>query len=416
LKLRTSGNQHPTNVLKYDFDYCGRGSPQVPSLCILILFGTTSSVNGKSEKYASTLVKDNGIYTVPYGTHITASGTLGLSVEVFDYLNGVSNRCGVYSLEFFLDNELIYSHVMDEFSFSETRYANARMDYQERIHSGTITHRLYRLPNDRLHIYNKQLSNDPIELKENKVYKLRIVASDVNGNKSELSFQITGDQNVPTEKQYPPGFVKTMKYNVTNKYAHNEVVVEIPPYALYEDLDFTYNEFPGPPGALTKFFQIASAGVPIYIPFTLSIRTSVSDPSLQEKLLLVYLNNDNEIEGAGGEFDNGEVTAHPRSFGKYAISLDTVAPEIISMDGILRGDISGRKAVRFTILDNLSGIDRYDGYIDNKWALFEYDLKNDMLTYTFDDERMNNNSDHELELYVSDEKGNVSLFHTKFTW
>ena len=36
-------------------------------------------------------------------TKLKASGSLGISVEVFDYLNGASNRCGVYSLEMYVD-------------------------------------------------------------------------------------------------------------------------------------------------------------------------------------------------------------------------------------------------------------------------------------------------------------------------
>ena len=78
--------------------------------------------------------------------------------------------------------------------------------------------------------------------------------------------------------------------------------------------------------------------------------------------------------------------------------------------------MTGRKTLKFTITDDLSGIEKYEGYIDNSWALFGYDPKNDLLTYTFDSDRIVKGSVHELELYVSDERGNVNLFHTTFTW
>ena len=54
----------------------------------------------------------------------------------------------------FVDEQLTYNHVMEEFSFSETRYVNAHMDYEKLIRSGIKAHRLHRLPNDRLRIYN----------------------------------------------------------------------------------------------------------------------------------------------------------------------------------------------------------------------------------------------------------------------
>jgi hypothetical protein len=110
------------------------------------------------------------------------------------------------------------------------------------------------------------------------------------------------------------------------------------------------------------------------------------------------------------------VVTSTRTLGPFALAVDTIAPAITPLNGGVSGNLSGRKQLRFTILDDLSGIDKYEGYIDNRWALFEYDPKNDLLIYTFDKERISPGSQHELELYVSDERGNASLFHTTFTW
>jgi hypothetical protein len=81
-----------------------------------------------------------------------------------------------------------------------------------------------------------------------------------------------------------------------------------------------------------------------------------------------------------------------------------------------RTDYTGKQSMRFIIRDELSGIDTYEGYIDNKWALFEYDPKNDLLVHQFDRDRLEQDTDHELELYVSDEKGNVNLYQATFKW
>jgi hypothetical protein len=48
--------------------------------------------------------------------------------------------------------------------------------------------------------------------------------------------------------------------------------------------------------------------------------------------------------------------------------------------------------------------------------LFEHDAKNDMITYYFDKNRLKTNSNHELELYVSDKRNNTNLFHSSFIW
>ncbi len=413
-EIRNAGNQHPTNVLKYDFDIKDQVSPRFLSLQ-LDPIGDPSHVNGSAEKFATSVVKNNGYYTLPYGTGIKASGILGISVEVFDYLNGASNRCAVYTLELYVDNEIVYQHVMDEFSFSETRYINAHIDYARKIQTGIKAHRLYRLPNDKLRIYNKQLMNKAAELNENKVYNMRIVATDVAGNKSELKFQVKGDQRIIAEKKLPSGYVSTFRYDKSNTFVQDSLRLEIPANALYQDMDFTLEKSPCQKGCLTQFYHVGSPHVPIQTSYTLAIKTGISDPSLKEKLLLVTLNDEDELQAVESEYRAGAVIASLRSFGKYAVSLDTIAPEIIPLNGAFTGDLSGRKSLKFTIRDDCSGIKKYEGYIDNNWVLFEYDLKNDLIFYTFDNMRITNGGDHELELYVSDAKGNVNLFHSTFT-
>ncbi|TFH26851.1 MAG: M23 family metallopeptidase [Bacteroidia bacterium] len=414
-EIRNSANQHPTNVLKYNFNIQEQTPPRFHSL-ILYPLQEDAHVNGAVEKVSSPLVKDQGVYTVPWGTRMDAAGTLGISVEVYDYLNGASNRCGIYTLEMYVDEKLSYRHVMDEFAFSETRYVNAHMDYQAFATSGAKAHRLYRLPNNRLRIYDKEAGNNAIVVDEQRKYQIRVVATDVAGNSSELRFSIQGDTLSKADFSKKAGYIKTMKYKQANSYADDQVRLDIPANALYCDMDFTFNSTPANHGSLTPFFQIASPEIPVHEAYTLSVKCPPVDASLHKKLLLISLNDQNEAESAGGDYANGSVVASLRNFGSFAIGMDTISPRISPRNGSVGGDLSGKKMISFTILDNLSGIDRYDGYIDNRWALFEYDPKNDLLVYSFDEERLIRGSEHELELYVTDSKGNVNLFHTTFTW
>src|SRR5690606_41471014 len=58
------------------------------------------------------------------------------------------------------------------------------------------------------------------------------------------------------------------------------------------------------------------------------------------------------------------------------ISVDTVPPTIIARNLINGKNVSTQAKIDFTIRDNLSGIQSFDGYIDGKWVLMEYDSKN----------------------------------------
>jgi hypothetical protein len=66
----------------------------------------------------------------------------------------------------------------------------------------------------------------------------------------------------------------------------------------------------------------------------------------------------------------------------------------------------------FKIADQLSGIGKFNGTIDGKWVLFEYDQKTGTLWHTFD-ERTKTGT-HQLELEVSDKKNNTTTYKTTF--
>jgi len=413
-EIRTTANQHPTNVLSFNFAIKDNVAPRFHSL-FLYPMNNSSQINGQVERFSSKLVKDKGRYTIANGTTLEASGTLGISVEVFDYLDGASNRCGIHTLEMYVDNKLSYSHVMDEFSFSETRYINAHIDYEERIRSGRKAHRLHRLPNDRLRIYLQTLENKALQIDASRDYPIRIVATDVAGNSSTLEFTLKGSEQTSIESNTEITGTHLMKYNELNSFKEGPVQVEIPANALYQNLDFTFQSSPPADGSLTPFYEISTWEVPVHSSYILSIKSPVVDPSLHKRLLFISYNDEQEVVSAGGEYHDGKVVAKLRNLGIFAIALDTIAP-VITPRGNNGGDYSGKKELKFTIRDELSGIEKYEGYVDNQWALFEYDPKNDLLSYLFDEQRISKDSEHELELYVSDEKGNVSLLHTTFNW
>ena len=66
----------------------------------------------------------------------------------------------------------------------------------------------------------------------------------------------------------------------------------------------------------------------------------------------------------------------------------------------------------FKIVDELSGIGKFNGTIDGNWVLFEYDQKTNSLWHTFDDRT--EAGTHQLELEIIDKKVNKSTYKTNF--
>lgn len=414
-EIRTTGDQHPTNVLRYGFDITDRIPPRFHQL-FLYPMGDSSHVNRSPQKFSTATVPASGSYAPSCGPEITACGTIGCGVEVFDYLNGAPNRCGVYTLELFVNGSRVYKHVMDEFAFSETRFINAHIDYGERVNAGTKLHRLHRLPNDRLRIYRELVSDGLIQIEGGRSYEIRVVASDLAGNSSELHFRIMGEQTGQITGQSTDDHVRRMPYHQINRFSADGVELEIPAYALYDDLDFRYACTPQRNGLQSELHHIHTPDIPVHLPYRLSIKTTNGQSGPIDKLCLVTFDKNGEVSYAGGTYKDGKVTAEVRSFGTFAVSMDTIPPEVIPYGGKVPEDLRGQASIRFIIRDDLSGIDRYEGYIDNRWALFEYDPKNELLAYILDDERIEQGSVHELELYITDARGNVNLYHSTFKW
>ena len=106
-------------------------------------------------------------------------------------------------------------------------------------------------------------------------------------------------------------------------------------------------------------------------------------------------------------------TIKVKTLGKYALVLDTIPP-VVSIAKPIEGKwLSDRKAIQFTISDGLSGIKSYNGYLNGKWILFEYDNKTKKITHNFSDGIVAEGA-NELKIIVMDNMGNSTIFETRF--
>ena len=62
---------------------------------------------------------------------INYTGKFGIGVETFDQHNLSYNRNGIYKIELFKNNKMIYNIKFDRFSFNDKKYINYFIDYEE---------------------------------------------------------------------------------------------------------------------------------------------------------------------------------------------------------------------------------------------------------------------------------------------
>ena len=153
---------------------------------------------------------------------------------------------------------------------------------------------------------------------------------------------------------------------------------------------------------------------PIQTWCTLRIRPDSLPRAIQEKAVIVKIEEQQKLTSVGGEWDNGFVSAQVREFGKYCVMVDTISPKITPVNISNNKNIVTQGTLQIQITDELSGISSYRGRLNGKWILMDYDAKNDLLTYSYD-ERLAK-GENIFELTVTDKKNNVSNYKAKLIY
>ena len=151
-EIRDSRTQEPLNVLKYNFNIKDNIQPVIFNLVIYPV-NEQSRVNNANKKLIIPVERINRHFSIVTDKIITVHGDIGFGVETFDFLNGSNNRCGAYSIDLLVNDDLIYSHQIDKLSFSELGYINSHTDYEEKVLNKSKIHKLFVAPNNKLSIY-----------------------------------------------------------------------------------------------------------------------------------------------------------------------------------------------------------------------------------------------------------------------
>ena len=350
-----------------------------------------------------------GNYSLNKVNTINLNGEVGFGIVATDRHNGASGLNGVYSIQLELDDSLVYTSSLERFLFENSKAINAHIDYPTYIRTKTRIQKSFVDPGNPLKIYSNLVNNGRIEFTDGKLHRLKYVVTDGKGNKSSLSFNVQADSkatiNAPSTG---PGKLH-FSHASANEFSNSEVKVVIPKGSLYNDLDFVYRQLPKPTlNAYSPVHQIQNNLTPLHTGFEIWIKADSSLMKYKEKALIVNTGRGSQ----GGYFEDGYVKAKPRNFGSYFISVDTIAPVITPVNISDGKRMTGISKASFKIRDNLSGIKSFNGYIDGKWVLMEFDTKTASLWHSFESTLAPGK--HTLELNVVDMKDNKKTYSITF--
>jgi Peptidase family M23 len=415
-EIRKSEGEIPVNPLLFDFGASDNIKPVIEKL-VVYPANRNTLINNQNRKKWINVTGANGNFAIPSDTEINISGSAGFGIKAYDLIDEGTNRCSVYSIELRIDSTCLFKYVMDSFSFSESRYINSHIDYDAYQRDNVFIERTFVLPNDKLSVYKTLVNRGICKFNDDRVHTGEIIVTDIHGNRSLLSFRINAQLMKPADVQIQTDEnLVLMPYGKSNSFEAEGVKINIPSGALYDTVYFSYKKGAREKGMLSELHYINDKYTPVHLPYTLAIKPDTIPNGRKSKMLLVRLDDDHKKNAVNSSWSDGYLTADVRSFGNYYAGMDTIAPEI-SANGLVQGiNLTGRKSIIIKITDDLSGINYYEPSIDGKWALFEYDQKNNIIIYRFDPQRITQGTKHNLSLKVADNRDNISYFNCSFTW
>lgn len=413
-EIRETKSEIPVNPLHFGLPLKDYIKPQIKGLWIYP-HGPQATVNGRNKPLLVKL-RGWGPNYRPAAGHdtIRVTGPVYFGIEAYDRHNDSEIHHGVYAVTLTIDSETVFSSRMDKFSFDESRYMKAMVDYAEMISNRRRIQRTIILPNNDLSIYETVKDRGIYTFSDQKIYQLQYFVRDFAGNQSVLTFHVKGEPissstSGTTPSTINPDDLLLMHWNRDNLFRDEGITLEIPREALFDTIHFRFKIGKPHPAGYSPTFHLHNRLTPICNPCTLYIRPKPAGNVQKQQLLIASLNEGtNKPQAIGGEWENGYIKTLIKEFGTYVVLADVKPPVITPLNFSNGQKLSSQTSLKLKVSDDLAGIGHYRATLNEKWILMEWDPKNNLMEYHFDEHLKKGKN--RLRLEVSDTRGNTATF------
>jgi murein DD-endopeptidase MepM/ murein hydrolase activator NlpD len=336
---------------------------------------------------------------------VYGKGKIGFGFSGFDADNNSGNPNGIFQVNSFLNGNPSFGYTFNTFHFEDTRYVNALIDYSRYKTNGQRIQKLFMKNKYPLKLIRSDANNGLLDVVPNISNVYRVEASDFNGNKSTVSIPVEYSDLppiTPRDTKRTPYFLEAAKdYN----YEQGNYSFFFPAGTFYDDfyVDFDVKD---------NFLFINNKNIPVHSSYNITLKDAgVSEADRKKTFIATYTGTRAGYNDTW--YKDGAYNTKVKVLGKFGLAKDTLAPKISITKPIEGKWLSKQKTLDVFIRDDLSGIKKYDCYINGKWAMFEYNYKSGKLTHDFSD-KIFTDGRNELKVIVSDNVGNSAIFETYF--
>lgn len=336
---------------------------------------------------------------------VVANGKIGFGINSSDYDNVSFNANGVYKVQELANGKPVFGYKFDEMVFDEARYVNYFIDYNRYKKTHQRVQKLFMKNKYNWSNINTNVDNGAVDVQPNFNQIYRIEVSDYFENKTIISIPVEYSNQkavVLSDVKKTPYLVK---YNKDSNFEKENVSVYFPSGTFYEDFYLNFD-------VRQSILFLHDDSVPAHTNFIISFTDAKTPAELKKKMFIATVNG-KKLGYLTTKLDGNTFSCKTRTLGQFTLAKDVIAPKISMAKPIQDKWITGQKSINVTISDDLSGIKTYNGYLNGKWVLFEYESKLKRLTHTFADGSLLEGKNN-LKVVVTDNVGNSTIFETQF--
>ncbi len=393
-EIRDTKTEKPQNPFNFGYSIKDNKKPTINSTFIYSFDKKSNAILSLNKIYLNNETVD---------TIFTPSGLTGFGIDSFDRLDNANNKNGVYSVKLSINDETYFEYQMDSLVFSEQRYINSFIDYAYYKENSSRIQKLFLDPGNNLSLYNYKLDNGYAIIEENKYYTIEMIVEDYKGNKSTAKFVVKGTPQIIANTNKSE---IVLDYTKDNLFETDNFRIKIPEGALYSNVDFYYSYH-------DSIHFIGDPNIPLQKSCSIGFKLNDLKDSIAGNMIIVLITDKGKTLYAGGKIKDGYISTRTRSFGKYGISYDTIAPTVNPINFKQNKWLTKEKYLTVKIEDDISGIKSYKGEIDGRWIRMEFNAKNSTLKYNFADLNLKGKK-HTFTLAVKDNVGNSTNYKAIF--
>lgn len=340
------------------------------------------------------------------------SSHIGFALLAHDLLLNPQKEYSIYGLEFSWDNKKRFAFQLDRFAFDKTRCVNIHIDYRKYVMESVRYQKMFLEAGNNISLYPYIRKKGMVVLRDEKVHIAAFRTRDFSGKTFTCYLPVRKAGTKPILEDLSACNAFRSAPNRTSTFNWNEVQIAIPKSAVYDTLDICVVPVQADKDSISFKYKIGDPGVPLRQQMMVALKPAAYIPAaVWPKIALAF---QPEITSspryAGGEINGMFISGRNNRFGYYSLVIDSIPPTIRMINTKKEISMDDSLGLRFIIEDNFSGIGRYRGTINKKWVLFEYDAKNKLLKYDFDENTPAGKL--EVELFVEDKRNNQRVLKT----